>query len=73
MWFNKTNNESNSAGRPGLPRRHPHTAFMGLMGLALLGMTGWAFLHQATMTPTAQPGIAHHAPSPRVHARQHGG
>jgi hypothetical protein len=50
--------------------RHPHTAFMGLMGLALLGMTGWAFVHE--LIPGAQgPSLARQAPA-AVHARAKG-
>jgi hypothetical protein len=43
----------------GLPRR-PHTTVMGVMGLALLAMTGWAFLHE--IGPRSQlPSFARHA------------
>jgi hypothetical protein len=46
--------------------RHPHTALMGLMGLALLAVTGWAFVHE--LIPGAQgPSLARQAPA-AVHA-----
>jgi hypothetical protein len=52
------------------PRR-PQTTFMGLMALALLGMTGWAFVHE--LLPGAQaPSLARHAPAAFAHPRAKG-
>jgi hypothetical protein len=65
----ETKNQINRARRPVLPRR-PHTAFMGLMGLALLALSSWAFVREVTFVPGAQPSIARHLPFPRAPGSQ---
>jgi hypothetical protein len=68
----ETKNQTNDTRRPVLPRR-PHTIFMGLMGVALLAFSSWAFLREVTIAPAAQPGMARHIPFPGAGRQHHGG
>ena len=48
--------ETTAPSAPWTPPRHPHTAFMGLMALALTLFIGWSFVH-----PPGTPALSAHA------------
>jgi hypothetical protein len=55
---------SRAEGAANSPRRfgwRPHTTFMGVMGLALLALTSWAFVRELLPAHGPIPSIATHA------------
>jgi hypothetical protein len=61
-----TNNSSN-AGTTHTFLRRPQTTFMGAMGLALLGIMTWAFVHEMPSRGAAGPHYARHTSVVRAH------
>jgi hypothetical protein len=61
-----TNESANPATTPTFSRR-PQTTFMGAMGLALLAVMSWAFVHEMPSRGTAGPHYARHTSVVRAH------